>query len=119
METVRLPIPSQNVHFSGNCVYVCWGLACLRVSLLGSMRDPESRLRDLLKGVENGISPVRVLSAPTRFFVNLKKMMSGQSKPTSFKSLADSVVDLSKKSEPFKALSELLTRSLDELKGWL
>ena len=40
-----------------------------------------------------------------------------QSAGDSFKSLGDSVIDLTKKTDPFKTLSDLLSRSLKEMKG--
>lgn len=115
-ENVQVPFPSQNILFEGDSVFVGWGLACLRVSLSRPALDPKLRLKSLLNGVEEKSPQARVFSAPKRFFVNFKKILWAQGGGGSLKSLDEAVLDLSKKADPFKRLSELLSRSLEEIK---
>jgi hypothetical protein len=119
IKTVQIPFPSQNIHYAGDSIFVFWGLACLRISFTNNFHDPKKRLKNLLDGFDTKISSVGILNSESHSFINLKSIISMQSKGGSFKSFGDSLIDLSKESNPFHTLTNLLTQSLKDIKGIL
>lgn len=78
------------------------------------MRDTSLRLKNILDGFQNDLSNL-IHSSHSHFFVNLFEIFTQIG--SNSQDLKKSVVDLSRKENPFETLSNLLHSSMKQIKG--